>query len=102
MYYLPEYTAYHFRLGEARPGYLDSRELASMEAVAERRVPLALTTHRLLWVVDEWHPRLPRPAGLETLPLSYGRSLYVLRIGRHAVDHAGYSLVPVTAVARLR
>jgi Protein of unknown function (DUF2723) len=101
-YYLPEYTAYHLRLGEARPGYLDSRELASMEAVAERRVPLARTTHRLLWVVDEWHPRLPRPAGLETLPLSYGRSLYVLRIGRHAVDHAAYSLVPVTAVARLR
>jgi hypothetical protein len=102
LYYLPEYTAYHFRLGQAHPGYLDSRELASMEAVAERRVPLAPATHRLLWVVDEWHPRLPRPAGLETLPLSYGRSLYVLRIGRHAVDHAGYSLVPVTAVARLR
>jgi hypothetical protein len=102
MYYLPEYTAYHLRLGEARPGYLDSRELASMEAVAERRVPLAQTTHRLLWVVDEWHPSLPRPAGLETVPLSYGRSLYDLRISRHAVDHAGYSLVPVTAVARLR
>ena len=26
MYYLPEYAAYHLRLGEASPGYLASRE----------------------------------------------------------------------------
>ena len=101
-YYLPEYTAYHLRLGEARPGYLDSRQLASMEAVAERQVPLPPTTQRLVWVVDEWHPGLFRPPTLEPRPLSHGRSLYVLQIGEGAVEHAGYSLVPVTAVARLR
>ena len=55
-----------------------------------------------MWVVDEWHPGLPRPAALETRPVSHGRSLYVLRVRRRAVDHAGYHLVPVTSVARLR
>jgi hypothetical protein len=34
--------------------------------------------------------------------LAYGRTLYVLPIRRAAVDHAGYQLVPVTALARLR
>jgi hypothetical protein len=102
MYYLPEYPVYHFRLGEPRPGYLASRELVSMEVVTERRVFLPLTTRRLVWVVDEWHPGLPRPAGLERHPLSHGRALYVLRLGRQAVDHAGYSLVPVAKLAHLR
>ncbi|HEY7139219.1 MAG TPA: hypothetical protein VIE44_03915 [Methylomirabilota bacterium] len=102
MYYLPEYAVYHLRLGEAVPGYLASRELDSMAAVPERRVPLPVTTRRLVWVVDEWHPALPRPAGLEVRALPHGRSLYVLRIRRGGVEHAGYQLVPVTAVARLR
>jgi hypothetical protein len=102
MYYLPEYAVYHLRLDEAHPGYLASRELLTMAAVAERRVPLPLTTRRLVWVVDEWYPGLPRPASLEARPLSHGRSLYVLRVRRRAVDHAGYRLVPVTTVARLR
>lgn len=102
MYYLPEYAAYHLRLGEARPGYLRSRELASMAAVADWRVPLPPTTRRVVWVVDEWHPGLPRPAAVEAQPLSHGRSLYVERVRRGEVEHAGYHLVPVTAVARLR
>ena len=101
MYYLPEYPAYHLRLGEASPGYLVSRDLSSMAAVTERRVPLPPTTRRVVWVVDEWHPGLPRPAALEVRPLAHGRSLYVLRVRRGAVDYAGYRLVPVTAVARL-
>jgi hypothetical protein len=102
VYYLPEYTTYHLRLGEAAPGYLASPGLSSMAAVAEWRVPLPLTTRRLVWVVDEWHPGLPRPGALEVRPLPHGRSLYVLRVRRGTVDHAGYELVPVTAVARLR
>ena len=93
MYYLPEYAAYHLRLGAMSPGYLASRELPSMAAVAERRVPLPATTHRLVWVVDEWHPDLPRPAALEVRPLPHGRSLYVLRVSGGTVDHAGYQLV---------
>ena len=102
MYYLPEYAAYHLRLGAMSPGYLASRELPSMAAVAERRVPLPATTRRLVWVVDEWHPDLPRPAALEVRPLPHGRSLYVLRVSGGTVDHAGYQLVPVTTIARLR
>jgi hypothetical protein len=101
-YYLPEYTVYHLRLGDRRPGYLNSRELATMSAVAERRVPLPHGTRRLVWVVDEWHPGLPRPAALEARLVAHGRSLYVLRVRRRAVEHAGYHLVPVTSVARLR
>jgi hypothetical protein len=102
MYYLPEYATYHLRLGAASPGYLASRDLPSMAAVEERRVPLPATTRRLVWVVDEWHPDLPRPAALEARPLPHGRSLYVLRVHGGAVDHAGYQLIPVTTIARLR
>jgi hypothetical protein len=101
-YYLPEYAVYHLRVGERRPGYLTSRGLVTMAAVAERRVPLPVATRRLVWVVDEWHPGLPRPAALEARAVSHGRSLYVLRVRRRAVDHAGYHLVPVTSVARVR
>jgi hypothetical protein len=72
-----------------------------MVAVVERRVPLALTTRWLVWVVDEWHPGLARPADLELRPLAHGRTLYVLPV-RTPVDHAGYQLVPVTTVLRPR
>src|SRR5262249_4766022 len=80
MYYLPESPAYFLRLGEASPGYLVSRDLSTMATVTEWRVPLPVVTRRVVWVVDEWHPELPRPAALEVRPLAYGRSLYVLRI----------------------
>jgi hypothetical protein len=102
MYYLPEYAAYHLRLGESHPGYLASRDLSTMAALADWRVPLPATTRRLVWVVDEWHPGLPRPAALVVRPLAHGRALYVLRVRRPVVEHADYRLVRVTAVARLR
>src|SRR5262245_9089486 len=102
MYYLPEYATYHLRLGEASPGFLSSRKLSTMAAVVEWRVPLPMTTRRLVWVVDEWHPELPRPAALKTRALAHGRSLYVLPVGSAVVEHAGYQLAPVTAVVRLR
>jgi hypothetical protein len=102
MYYLPEYSVYHLRLGEAGPGYLLSRDLATMVAVGDWRVPVPPTTRHVVWIVDEWHPDVPRPPESETHPLSYGRSLYVTRVRQGAVEHAGYRLVPVTAVARLR
>jgi hypothetical protein len=102
MYYLPEYPAYYLRLGEASPGYLVSRDLSSMATVTERRIPLPVSTGRVVWVVDEWHPGLPRPAALEVRALAHGRSLYVLRVRRGVVDYAGYHLVPVTAAARAR
>jgi hypothetical protein len=99
-YYLPEYAVYHLRLGEPQPGYLASRDLTTMAAVAERRVLLPASTRRLVWVVDEWHPGLPRPPALEARPISHGRSMYVLQVRRRPVDHAGYRLVPTAAVAR--
>jgi hypothetical protein len=102
MYYLPEYAAYHLRLGDRYPGYLASRALSNMVAMADRRVLLPVTTRRLVWVVDEWHPGLPRPVALVVHPLSHGRALYVLRVRRAPVEHAGYQLVPATTVARLR
>jgi hypothetical protein len=102
MYYLPEYPAYHLRLGESHPGYLASRDLDTMAALADWRVPLPATTRRLVWVVDEWHPGLPRPAALVVRPLSHGRALYVLRVRRGVVEYADYRLVRATAVARLR
>jgi hypothetical protein len=101
MYYLPEYPAYHLRVGEPHPGYLASRALVTMAAVAERRIPLPPRTRRLVWVVDEWHPGLARPAALEAYPLAHGRSLYVLRTGRRPVGHAGYRFAPTRALARL-
>ena len=101
-YYLPEYAVYHLRLGEPRPGFLASRDLTHMAAIAERRVLLPQATRRLVWVVDEWHPGLPRPAGLEARPVTHGRSLYVLKVRRWAVEHAGYRLTPTTAEVRLR
>jgi hypothetical protein len=73
-----------------------------MATVVDRSVPLPVTTRRLVWVVDEWHPALPRPPALDARPLPHGRTLYVLRVRGGAVDHAGYHLVPVTALARLR
>ena len=90
----PEYPAYYLRLGEASPGYLVSRDLSSMATVTERRIPLPVSTGRVVWVVDEWHPGLPRPAALEVRALAHGRSLYVLRVRRGVVDYAGYHLVP--------
>src|SRR5262249_52960636 len=100
MYYLPEYPAYYLSLGGTSPAYLVSRDLPSMAAVTERRVPLPATTRRVVWVVDEWHPGLPQPAGLEVHSLAYGRSVSGLGVRRGAVDYAGYRLIPVTAVAR--
>lgn len=99
MYYLPEFPVYHLRLGEAAPGYLSSQALTTMAAVGERAVPLPATTRRLVWVVDHWHPEVPPPPGLQARPLPHGRWLYALGIGRRGVEHAGYHLAPVAAVA---
>jgi hypothetical protein len=102
MYYLPEFAAYHLRLGGYSPGYLSSRHAETMAALDGPEVLLPATTRRIVWVVDYWNPGIPRPAGLEARPLAYGRWLYVLDLDRRPLDHAGYRLAPVTALARLR
>ncbi len=102
MYYLPEYAVYHLRLGAAGPGYLLSRELTTMAAIDDRRVPLPVGTRRLVWLVEHWDPARPAPPGLVPRPLPYGRWLYVLPLERGGLDYAGYRLERVTALSRLR
>jgi hypothetical protein len=102
-YYLPEFTVYHLRLMGFSPGYLVAPGTTGMTAVTDHQVLLPVAARRLVWVVDHWDPRLPRPPGLEARPLAEGRWLYVLRVRRGAtVEHAGYRLLPVTALARRR
>jgi len=102
MYYLPEYPVYHLRLGAFSRGYLTSQHNHTMAALGAPDILLPSNVRRLVWVVDYWNPAVARPLGLRARPLAYGRWLYVLDLERRAVEHAGYRLVPVTAVARLR
>jgi hypothetical protein len=48
---------------------------------------------QLVWFVDHWDPAMPRPQGLLEIQLAYGRFLYVLPLGPHPVEHAGYTFV---------
>ncbi len=102
MYYLPEYPVYHLRLGALSRGYLTSQHSHTMAALGDPQILLPSNTRRLVWVVDYWNPAVARPPGLRARPLAYGRWLYVLDLERRSVEHAGYRLTPVTAVARLR
>jgi hypothetical protein len=102
MYYLPEYPVYHLRLGVFSRGYLVSRHDETMAALADSEVLLPTGARRLVWVVDHWNPAIPRPAGLRAVPVDYGRWLYVLELERRVVEHGGYRLTPVTALARVR
>jgi hypothetical protein len=102
MYYLPEFAVYHLRVGPFSPGYLSSRHVPAVASLGGPEVLLPARARRLVWVVDHWSPSAPRPTGLRAVPLPHGRWLYVLALEGGAVDHAGYRLVPMTAVARLR
>lgn len=102
MYYLPEFTVYHLRLGEDAPTYLTSQPGGVSTAVGEARIVLPARTRRIVWMVDYWNPAVARPQALEARPLPHGRWLYVLPVAREPVEHAGYRLTPITALARLR
>lgn len=102
MYYLPEYATYHLRLGGYSPGYLSSRQAEAMATLRGSEILLPPHARRLVWVVDYWNPQIRRPPGLVERPLPHGRWLYVLDLGRRTVEHAGYRLTPLAAVARLR
>jgi hypothetical protein len=101
MYYLPEYPVYHLRLPPFSPGYLGWQSGSSMAALDTSEILLPASVRRLVWVVDYWNPDIPRPAELEELALPYGRWLYALPLHRRVVEHGGYRLTPLTAVARL-
>jgi hypothetical protein len=102
MYYLPEFPVYLLRVGSFSRGYLTSQLTQTMAALDEPDIVLSANVRRLVWVVDAWNPELARPPGLEARPLPHGRWLYVLRLEGRTIEHAGYRLAPVTAVARLR
>jgi 4-amino-4-deoxy-L-arabinose transferase-like glycosyltransferase len=101
-YYLPEFPVYHLRVGPYSPGFLASRRTGSMAALDGPEVLLPAHTRRLAWVVDYWNPTVPPPPGLRAHRLALGRWLYVLDVTGSAIEHAGYRLTPVAALARLR
>jgi hypothetical protein len=101
-YYLPEYRTLHLRIGAFSRGFLASGGEQAMTALLDTDVLLPAGTRRLVWVVDYWAPGVPRPPALLTLAIPQGRFLYALDLGGHPVEHAGYRLTPVTAVARLK
>ena len=80
----------HLRLAPWSPGYLDSARLTSMAARVDDRILLGPRVRHLVWMVDRWHPAVPRPPGLRERPLPYGRWLYVLDLDGRPVEHAGY------------
>lgn len=100
-YYLPEFSTYHLRVGGLSPGHLVFPH-GTVAAPGAADVLLPGRVRRLVWMVDHWDPAVLRPPGLEARPLAHGRWLYVLPVDRRAVEHAGYRLTPVAAVARLR
>ena len=101
-YYLPEFATYSLRTGGLSPGYLAFPARASMAAVGERDIVLPANVRQLVWMVDAWDPRAPEPPGLARRALPEGRWLYVLDLARRPVEHAGYRLTPVIALARTR
>jgi hypothetical protein len=92
MFYLPGFPIYQLNLGEPR-GYYAPQSAATMILTPGQEIRLPATVRRLVWFVDHWDPRLPRPPGLLEIQLPYGRFLYVLPLGRTPVQHAGYRFV---------
>jgi hypothetical protein len=90
MYYMPEYAIYQVQLGE-RPGYYAPQSAATMILTPGSYIQLPRQVKQIVWFVDHWDPGIPRPAGLEEIPLRYGRFLYVLPLDRAVAEHAGYT-----------
>jgi len=93
MFYLPGYTIYELRVGDATPGYYAPAQASAMTPVANSRVELPAGSRRLVWFVDHWSPASERVPGLTEIELPYGRYLYVLPLGKKPVSYAGYTLV---------
>jgi hypothetical protein len=91
MYYLPEYPVYQLATGERPRGFYASQSAATMILTPGSSITLPRRVKHLVWFVDHWDPALPRPLGLKEIELPYGRFLYVLPVGKAAVEHAGYS-----------
>ena len=93
MYYLGDYLIYELRVGSQPPGYYAPREALSMVRVPGDEIRLPADVKRLVWFVDHWSPTSEAPPGLAEIELPHGRFLYVLPLGRRAVEYAGYTFV---------
>jgi hypothetical protein len=92
MFYLPDYTIYELRVGDATPGYYAPRLASAMTPQTDSRVELPAGVKRLVWFVDHWSPATEKPPGLTEIEIPHGRYLYVLLVGRNPVQYAGYTL----------
>jgi hypothetical protein len=93
MFYLPEYAIYQVQLGELPRGFYAPQSAATMILTPGSTVTIPRRVRRLVWFVDHWDPAVPRPRGLQEIPLPYGRFLYVLPLGRGRAQYAGYTFI---------
>jgi hypothetical protein len=104
MFYLPEYAVYELQVGGLVPGFRASRLSATMSTIPEVEIDLPSSVEQLVWFVDHWSPSTVRPEGLVEIEIPHGRYLYVLPLGKKAVDYEDYTFIraqpPRRAVAR--
>ena len=93
MFYLPEYEIYQVQLGELPRGFYAPQSAATMILTPGSTVTIPRRVRRLVWFVDHWDPAVPRPRGLQEIPLPYGRFLYLLPLGRGRAQYAGYTFI---------
>jgi Protein of unknown function (DUF2723) len=93
MFYLPEYAVYELQVGGLVPGFRASRRSATMSTIPEVEIDVPSSVERLVWFVDHWSPTTVRPEGLVEIEIPHGRYLYVLPLGRKAIDYEDYTFV---------
>ena len=93
MFYLPEYPVYELQVGGLVPGFRASRLSATMATIPEVEIDLPASVERLVWFVDHWSPATVRPEGLFEIEIPHGRYLYVLPLGKKAIDYEDYTFV---------
>jgi hypothetical protein len=93
MFYLPEYSIYELQVAGLVPGFRASRRSFTMSPIPEVEIDLPHTVERLVWFVDHWSPATVRPEGLIEIEIPHGRYLYVLPLGKKAVDYEDYTFV---------
>jgi hypothetical protein len=93
MYYMPEYAIYQLSLRTDAPRFYLPPSAATMILMPGTAITVPRRVRQLVWFVDHWDPEMPRPRGLLEIQLSHGRFLYVLPLGKEAVEHAGYTFL---------
>jgi transmembrane protein TMEM260 (protein O-mannosyltransferase) len=93
MFYMPEYAIYQLQVGEPPRGFYAPQSSATMILTPSSTIEVPRRVRQLVWFVDHWDPKEPRPPGLLEVQLPYGRYLYVLPLGRGRVEYAGYTFV---------